>query len=96
MKEKELRKLANCHICGEPIGRGLIPMFSRFTIERFILDGKALQRKAGLEMVVGSPALAMVMGPDEDLAKSISKKIVGSICAGCIGEPIEQLEEERE
>ena len=47
-----------------------------------MLDGKAIQRQAGLEMMT-SPMIAAVMGPDEDLAVCVNDPITFTICDPC-------------
>lgn len=49
------------------------PVFYRVTVEQFVLDAKAIQRQHGLEQMLGSPAIAAAMGPDEDFAKLMHK-----------------------
>lgn len=51
------------------------PIFYRVTVEQCGLDRSAIQRQAGLEMMVGSPVLADALGPDEDIAKILSKQV---------------------
>lgn len=52
------------------------PIFYRVTVEQCGLDRDAIQRQAGLEMMVGNAAIAAVLGPDEDIAKILSKHVV--------------------
>jgi hypothetical protein len=61
-------------IKGEGVGaQG--PIFYRVTVEQCALDRSAITRQAGLEMMVGSPAIAAVLGPNEDVAKILSKHV---------------------
>lgn len=84
MKEAELRKHTTCSLCEKKIlSNGGLPLFWRVTVERFGLDMSALQRQQGLSMLVGSPAVASVMGPNEDLAKPIQKPAVLTVCEKC-------------
>jgi hypothetical protein len=60
-------------------GRGVAeqgPIFYRVTVEQCGLDRDAISRQAGLEMMLGSPVLASVMGPNEDVANILSKHVV--------------------
>lgn len=82
MKEKELRRHADCNICGLKIGASGLPLFWRVTVERFGLDAAACQRQHGLGMAFGAE-LAMVMGPDEDLAKPMMEPRVVTVCETC-------------
>lgn len=59
-------------------GRGVAeqgPIFYRVTVEQCGLDRDAIQRQAGLEMMLGSPVIASVMGLNEDVAKILSKHV---------------------
>lgn len=82
MKERELRTHATCTNCGNKIGAAMLPMFVKVTIEEFVLDPAACGRQHGLGMMIGAP-LAMLMGPDEDLAKPLGKPVVATLCANC-------------
>lgn len=56
-----------CDCCGEP---HLVGLFAVVNVQSAVLDGRAVQRQAGLEMFFGggpqAPALASIMGPDAD------------------------------
>jgi hypothetical protein len=45
------------------------PVFYRVTVETLAFDGRALEREAGLAMMLGSPTLASVFSPDAHLVK---------------------------
>ena len=61
MKEKELREIAECSICHNKIGKAR-PIFHRVTIKNYMLKEKAIQRQAGLELVLdGAVSLAQVL-----------------------------------
>lgn len=77
IKESDLRP---CHFCSQPLG----VFFHRITLEQAVVDTKAAQRQTGLGMMLGSAALASVMGPDDDIAKIISTS-QHLICADCVG-----------
>lgn len=72
MKERELREHATCSLC-------------RQKIERFGLDLAAAQRQHGLGLMLGGP-LAMVMGPDEDLATPMMEPLTLTVCETCASE----------
>lgn len=97
MKEAELRKHAKCTLCNRGIGhRGGLPLFWRVTIERFGVDLNAAKRLDGLAAMLGSPALASVMGPNEDLAKPVMDPAVLTVCESCAVEtfrPVAELAE---
>lgn len=52
------------------------PIFYRVTVEQFGLDRAAVDRQHGLELMTGSPALAQVLGLDEDIAKLMQRSVV--------------------
>lgn len=83
MKETELRQHANCSLCGKGIMHTGIPLFYLVTVERFGIDMRAAQRQQGLGMLLGSAALATVMGPDEDLAKPVMNPVTLTVCETC-------------
>ncbi len=88
MREDELRKYAVCSICGKKLGESNrehnhLPLFWTVEIERHMLDIEALQRQTGLAMMLGGHGgLARIMGPDEEMTKSVSKHKV-SVCEHC-------------
>jgi hypothetical protein len=76
VKANEFTKCVTC-------GRGMAASgvhFYRVTVQQHILNTRAIQRAAGLEMMVGP--LASVLGPDEDLAAKVAENTV-LICADC-------------
>lgn len=85
-------ELGPCSFCGKPNG----PVFYRATIEQFMVDQSALQRRAGMELMTGSHVLAAVMSPDEYLARQTSK-LSHIVCADCaLSTPVLALLEESE
>lgn len=94
MKERELREHAICSLCRQPIGHTGMPLFWRVKIERFGIDMAAAQRQQGLGLMIGG-ALAMHMGPDEDLAHLIHETTL-TVCETCAVErdlPVAALSE---
>ncbi len=81
MKQNELRDKATCNLCKNKIGAGQLPMFFTLSMKQYVIDMQALQRHSGLEMML-NPAIAAVMGPDEDLAKEAGKTDL-VICYDC-------------
>ena len=69
--------------CGQGVAHTGSPVFYRVRLEQFILDGRAVQRQHGLEMMLGSAALAAAMGPDEHLAKRVQLRevLLCDVCA---------------
>ena len=71
-----------CILCGKGMANGNNLMFYQVRLTRFVINPGAVQRQAGLEMMLNSPALAQVMGPDENLAEELSK-LDALVCATC-------------
>jgi len=89
MKKAELQK---CLLCNKGVMHTGVPLFYRIKIERMVVDLGAIQRQHGLEMMIGSPVLASVMGPDEDIANSIDKPAEALVCEKCAMERINLAE----
>lgn len=83
MKEAELRNHTTCSLCHKKIMACGLPLFWRLTIERFGIDIRAIQRQDGLSQIVGSSAIASVMGPNEDLASPVQEATILTICEKC-------------
>lgn len=87
MKEKELREVATCALCGKGIGHTGLPLFWRVRIQRYGLEADALKKQQGLTMMLGGNAvLAGIMGLDEDMAKKIFDREI-TVCETCASEP---------
>lgn len=84
MKEQELRKHAKCSVCQNKIGHTGI-LFWKVTVERFIINLRAVQRQDGLATFLGGNSyLANVMGADEDLAELVMEPVTLTICGSCV------------
>ena len=80
MKQADLKYCINC---GKGVGHQGHPIFYRIKIEQMVIDIGAAQRQHGLEMMMGAAApLAEIMGPNEDMAKSIDMIDV-LLCMDC-------------
>ncbi len=79
MKRKDIKP---CVLCGKGIMHDNNILFYQVTLTRLGVNLGAVQQRAGLEMMLGSPVLAEVMGPDEDLATKITT-IQFLICDPC-------------
>jgi hypothetical protein len=85
IKQCEIRP---CVVCSKGVAHAGHPLFYRITIEQCGLDRGAIQRQTGLEVMLGDHALlANVMGPNEDMAKILSKKDNLWICIRCTESP---------
>jgi hypothetical protein len=85
IKESELRAIGKCGVCHKLLGDTVgLPVFYVIEIRRAMLDIRALQRQTGLEIMMGSPTLAAILGLDEDMAKFLcepKKLFVHDRCA---------------
>ena len=58
--------------------------FFRVTLEHMVVNVRAVQRQAGLEMMIGGhAALAFHMGPQEDMAQRVGDADVFLVCQEC-------------
>lgn len=81
MKQSEFKK---CACCGNGVMHNGCLIFYRVRLERMVIDLPAVERQHGLEMMLGrNAALAAVMGPNEDLAKSLGGPITVLVCQDC-------------
>jgi len=87
MAEIKRADIKPCAKCGKGVMHTGIPLFWRLTVERYGIDAGAVQRAAGLEMMLGNAALANVMGPNEILAKPVMDTTVLILCEDCAMEP---------
>ena len=88
MREKELREVADCALCGKPFGHSGMPLFWRVTVERYGVNAGAIQRQTGLTALLdGHAHLAMVMGADEEMATPFGEPIKVTVCEPCSQDP---------
>lgn len=86
------RKLTPCTVCGEGLLKDRALTFYRLRLDYMVADPAAIQRRAGLGMMMGAAEpLAAVMGPDEDLAVCLTREVDILVCFGCGSTPVEQL-----
>jgi|GEM_PF-3553483 len=83
MKEKELRKHAQCGVCKKRIGHTGLPMFWTVRIERHGLKSDVIQRQDGLAALLGSSAIASVMGTDEEMTMPLMEPVTVTVCEPC-------------
>lgn len=94
-KRRDVEKCAACR-------RGLMHpknptgMFWRLRVERLMIDHAAVQRAHGMEAMMGGgqhgAAIAQVLGPDDDLAVTITGPYDVLICEACVfGEDMARL-----
>lgn len=82
MKEAELRKRATCSRCAKKVGECGSPVFAVVRQQDYIVNLAAVQRQSGLGQMLGG-ALAMHMGPDEDMATPAPDEVDLTLCAQC-------------
>lgn len=80
MRRSELQR---CCVCAEGVAHDRQLLSTRVRVTRFGLNLSALRRQSGLEMMLGSPMLAAVMGPDEDLLKELEPEVTLMVCDQC-------------
>ena len=76
------RDVRPCCMCGEGVLKEGIT-FYRATVQQFVALPQNIRRAQGLEMMIGSPAVAAAMGPDENLAAAPCPPDEGLICLKC-------------
>ena len=81
MKHRDFKP---CALCGKGMMHAGHILFCRVSIERFGVHADRVKRAHGLELMMGSPALANIMGPDEDLAKVIDSQQDLLVCGSCL------------
>lgn len=73
-----------CVRCGKGVMHTGVPLFYRVTVERMGVDAQAVQRQAGLEMMLGGHAkIAHVMGENADMGLPIGPATKGLLCEKC-------------
>ncbi len=82
MKQKDIKP---CSKCGKGVMHTGLPLFWKISIMRYGIDIDAVKRQSGLEMMLdGHATLANVMGPDEDIAKPVTGKMINiTLCEHC-------------
>jgi len=80
MKQEDIKP---CIGCGKGVAHNKCMAFYQIKLGSRILNLPAVQRQTGLEMAMGSPVLAMVMGPGEDIAINLGEDVTGLVCMDC-------------
>jgi hypothetical protein len=81
IKQSEIKP---CALCKKGVGHDGNILFWRIRLERAGLHVPAIERQHGLELMLGSPGLAQVMGNDSDIAKVIDGPHDIWICEPCV------------
>lgn len=79
-------ELEKCFFCEKGMMHGGTILFYEITVGQCVVDLPAVQRQAGMDMLMGHPALGMALSPDTRVAHRLPAKRV-LICAGCALEP---------
>lgn len=83
MKRKELLQHTTCSLCRRKIGATGLPLFWVVRVERHGIKLDAVRRQDGLAGFLGSPALADVMGPGEELTEVLMPTVTLTVCEPC-------------
>lgn len=84
------RDVTPCIGCGVGVMHDHAASFYRVQIEQLVADFNAIRRQHGLELMLGNPMIAHVMGQDEDLAKTVVVH-EGLLCFSCSALPVAAL-----
>lgn len=85
MKQRDLK---NCALCDRGLMHGGRLTFFRLLLEYMLINTGAVMRQHGLELSVGKAApLAVIMGPDENLAEPVGERHEVLICLDCAVKP---------
>ena len=72
-----------CVLCGEGVAHDRSITFYRVKLTRLAVNLRAVQAQHGLELMLGHPGLAQIMGPDDDLAEELGDELVALVCDNC-------------
>jgi len=84
MKKEDIKK---CIRCNKGVMHTGLPLFWVIKLERFGIDVNAVDRQVGLEKLCGV-GLAGILGPNEDIASSITGEMKAVVCESCAMEPL--------
>ena len=77
-------ELKHCALCNRGVMHDNNISFYRITIQQFLIDVRAVQQQAGLELMMGGhAAIAHALGPDANLAKAPCPAQSHLICQEC-------------
>lgn len=82
IRRDDLRK---CDHCGEGLMNGNQICAYRVEVTQFIADPKAINEIVGLEIMLGHPGIAHVMGTDPQLFNAVSRSNA-LLCQNCFME----------
>lgn len=79
-------ELEKCFFCKKGMMHGGDIHFYEVTVGQCIVDLPAVQQQAGIDMLIGHPALGMALAPVTRVAHRLPTKRA-LVCAGCAIEP---------
>lgn len=79
LKQRDIRP---CALCKQGVMHDSNMVFYRLRLEYHVVDVGAVQRAHGAEMMMGSPALAQILGVDEDMSKVVDTGDI-LVCLPC-------------
>lgn len=88
IKQDEIK---TCAICKRGVAHDGNFLFWRLRFDRAALNPRGIQQQYGLEQMLGSPALARIMGANPDIAKVIDGPCDVWVCEPCVLERMPQL-----
>jgi hypothetical protein len=84
VKLSDFHAAAKCAACSRPVWHAGVPLFWRVRVERLGIDARAIQRETALGSFLNSPALAKVMGTDQDVTMPMMEPKTISLCEPCV------------
>lgn len=88
IKQDEIKP---CAICKRGVAHDGNFLFWRLRFDRAALNPGGIHQQHGLEQMVGSPALARIMGTNPDIAKVIEGPLNVWVCEPCVLEKMSHL-----
>lgn len=82
------REIKPCALCGRGLAHDGNFLFWRLRFDRLGFDRTAIDRQHGLELMLQSPRLALIMSPDRDIAKIIDGGHEALVCEPCVMEKL--------
>ena len=78
------REIKACALCDKGVAYGSNFMFWRLRFDRAAVNPRGVEQQHGLELMLGSPRLATIMGADPDIAKVLDGPHDVWICEPCV------------
>lgn len=78
------REIKPCSLCEKGVAHDGNLLFWRLRFDRAMINPRGIQQQHGLELILGSPAMARVMGADPDIAKVVDGPHDVWVCEPCV------------